>query len=495
MEKNTKKSISAEKIMGEEDKLSLGLSRVKDNKRYEFFARFDGELIEGQKILVCHGKMVSYGKWIEITKEELIICNYTSWVDPPLRLKPFAHGLSVKNFVEVTIICDPITETRRVILKTDGGEFTLDGNYFNSCDGVICAYGENIILTDATLSMKAFGYDHDIWIIGASYLSLFDPSRWPHYWYLDGGAGPFLSGRGGMGAQHGMEDLLDALKYGTPKILMWDSVSGNNPDKDDILSPLFYDNTLEMLKICKEKGIKVYIQTMPNCPIQTNLYKNDVILNRTLEFANYDYEIVDLARALGAKAEKNPSWYPGMLYTDNVHPRQLGARASYLAIIVDAPELILGRAADVFTKTAQTLSKDKISIRGTEVCDDSAITFRADFNGAFDGKLVIGNGESEGSYLVIDKDNISVYNLSDGEAKLTSKEANPAVMEELVNLKIKIKDGKASIALMSVSEKDFSLETPKTRLDTIVADWKASGEVYASVSGQQISDVRIKLAK
>lgn len=490
-----KKTAFSEKVTGESDKVSLGLTRVKDNKKYILSAKFDGELSEGQKILLCHGKMASYGKWIEVTPTEIKKCAYVSWVDPPLRENAFEHGLTVKNFVEITIICDPFTETRKIILKTDGGEYTLN-DFFTACDGEVCAYGENITLTDVDLTLEIYGFSHDIWIIGASYLSLFDPSRWPFYWYLDRcAAGPYLSGRGGMGAQHGMEDLLDALKYGTPKILMWDSVSGNNPDKDDILSPMFYDNTLEMLKICKEKGIKVYIQTMPNCPNQTNLYKNDVILNRTLEFANYDYEVVDLARALGAKAEKNPSWYPGMLYTDNVHPRQLGARASYLAIIVDAPELILCRAADVFTKTADTLSDDKISIRGADACDDSAITFRADFNGTFSGKLIIGNGDSDGSFIVVDKDDIAVYNLSDGKAKLVLKEVNPAVMQDLVNLKIKIKDGKASIALMSASEKDFSLETPKKRLDTIVADWKASGEVYASVSGQQISDVRIKLAK
>ena len=68
-------------------------------------------------------------------------------------------------------------------------------------------------------------------------------------------------------------------------------------------------------------------------------------------------------------------------------------------------------------------------------------------------------------------------------------------MQDLVNLKIKIKDGKAYIALMSASEKDFDPDTPKTRLDTIVCDWNASGEVFASVSGQELSDVRIKLAK
>ena len=490
-----KRTAFLEKVTGENDRISIGATRVKDNKKYFFSAHFDGELSGEAKIVFCHGKMMAYGKWIEITPTELKVLGYVPWAEPQHREKIFLHDLTLKNFVDLTIVCDPTTETRSITLKTDGGEFFLPGNNFNSCDGEICAYGEGITLTDVNLGLEAYGYDHDIWIIGASYLSLFDPSRWPHYWYLDGGAGPFLSGRGGMGAQHGMEDLLDALKYGTPKILMWDSVSGNNPDKDDVLSPLFYDNTLEMLKICKEKGIKVYIQTMPNNPVMTNIYKNDVILNRTLEFANYEYEAVDLARALDAKAEKNPSWYPGMLYTDNVHPRQLGARASYLAIIVDAPELIIGRAGDVFTKTAENLSDDKIIISGAEATDDSAITFRADFKGAFDGKITIGNGESEGSFITVDKDDICVYNISDGKAKLTSKEVNPAVMQDLVNLKIKIKDGKASIALMSVSEKDFSLETPKTRLDTIVCDWNASGEVFASVSGQELSDVRIKLAK
>ncbi len=488
-----KRTISAEILSAENNKISLGMSRIKDGKRYELSATIKGDMPEGAVISFCHGKMMSYGRWLEIDSKVLKYLNISTKADSPIYERAFEHGLTLKGEIYLEIIADPIQNIRRITLKSNGGEYVIEEHLFNSCNGEICVMADGVELHDVTLSYEVAGYTNDIWIIGASYLSLFDPNRWPYYWYREKGAGPLLMGRGGMGAQHGIEDLVDALNYGTPKILVWESVSGNNADMDGVASPIFYENTLKMLEICKEKGIKVYIFTMPNAPFRTNFYKNDIILNRTCDFANYDYEIVDLARALDAKEGKNPSWFPGMISGDNIHPLHIGARASYLAALVDAPELILGRACEIYKAEAGELSSDKLSISDT-VSEEFAITFRADFDGDFAGKLIIGNeADGNGAYVEVDGDCVNAYSLVDGKAVLVSTAENPAIMKKILNLRIKVKDGKASLALMSAGEKH--IEAKKHTLDTLEFDWNAVGCPFVKVEGNTLVDARLKLAK
>ena len=478
---------SIDKLTPDSAPLSLGLNRVKDGKIYGFSAKLDGEMPEDGVIFICHGHMMSYGRWLELSKNQLKICNFTAWANPQLSEKVFEHGINIKNFVNVDIVYDSESGEKKITLTTDGAEFSMGGGHFSCCDGEIMAKVENMELSDVSLGFSAKGYNHEIWIIGASYLSLGDPARWPYYWYEDGGAGPLLVGRGGMGAQHGISDFKDALKYGTPRILVWDSVTGNNPDSLYAISPVFYENTLEMLKICKEKGIKVYIQTMPNAIERTNAYKNDLIKNHRGEFSKYDYEVIDLAHAVDADSGKYSSWFEGMLYTDKVHPTRLGGRASYLGIIVDCPELILGRVCDIYSADAQSLSAgETLSVSESGNTDECAITFRADFDSF--GKLTVGS--EDGSRVEIDGEDVKVYS---EKSELTFEAKTPAILKKLVSLKIKVKDGKGYIAFMSAGEKNF--DPAKIKLDTFVADWNANGKVYATASDMALSGVHLKLAK
>ena len=493
MENKYLKSKEAEKLASGEE-LSLGLNRVKDMKEYEYSARLDGVLSEGATLVLCHGYKYSYGKWLEVTDRLLKICSFTAWADPQYRENVYEHGLEIKNYFKVNIVWNSKNKKKEISLFTDGGEYVMSTDRWSCCDGEIMMRAEGVGLYDAFLGFTSSAYSHDIWIIGASYLSLGDPARWPFYWYADGGAGPLLVGRGGMGAQHGIEDFKDALNYGTPKILVWDSVSGNNPDKDDILSPNFYDNTLEMLKICKEKGIKVYIQTMPNCPIQTNMYKNDVILNRTLDFADCDYEVIDLARAVNARDEKNPAWFPNMLHTDNVHPTRLGGRASYLGIVADCPELIVGKACEVYSSFGGALknipSGEELILAAPEkYYEHTAITFRADFEGELSGKITVGS--RNGSSVTIDKDTVKVYASIDDKAKLVFEAENPAITEKLITLMIDVKDGQGSIAFTSLGDKTY--EPAKLTLDKFVVPFAVDGEIFAEADGVDLTDARIKL--
>ena len=492
MDRKFLKSASAKRLESEEV-LSLGLCRVKEGKYYEFMASLDGELSEGGVIFACHGHMMSYGRWLEITDREIKVCNFTSWANPQLTERVYEHGLTIKNFIKIYIAKDTEHSQSKIIVTTDGAEYSMGAGHWSSCDGEITMYAKGLALNDVSVGFTANGYAHDIWVIGASYLSLGDPARWPFYWFADEGAGPLLTGRGGMGAQNGMEDFLDSLKYGTPKILVWDSVTGNNPDTEDALSPVFYEHTLEMLKICKEKGIKVYIQTMPNCPVRTNIFKNDMIINHTEEFANYDYEVIDLARSLNARDEKHPSWFPLMLHTDNVHPTRLGGRASYLGIVCDAPELIVGKACKVYSSEDNKLvtlkSGESIALTCTEdLKQKKAITFRADFDGALSGKIKIGN--EKGTSLVIDKDNLAVYSYADDKEKLVFKAENPVITEKLINVKIQANGNEATIELTSAGDRNY--DPARTVMQKFTVEWAFTDKFFAEADGVDLTDARIK---
>ena len=62
------KTAFSEKLT-EGESLSLGMNRIKDGKYYEFSARLDGELSDTAKVFICHGHMVSYGRWLEISEK------------------------------------------------------------------------------------------------------------------------------------------------------------------------------------------------------------------------------------------------------------------------------------------------------------------------------------------------------------------------------------------------------------------------------------------
>ena len=133
MENKFLKSAALE-VMEPGAELSLGMNRIKDGKHYEFYARLDGELSEDSKVFVCHGYMISYGRWIEITEKELKISNYTSWAATPLTERVFEHGLKIKNFIKLTILHDTESGKKEIHLLTDGGEYTMGAGHWSCCD-------------------------------------------------------------------------------------------------------------------------------------------------------------------------------------------------------------------------------------------------------------------------------------------------------------------------------------------------------------------------
>ena len=473
-------------------KLSLGANKVRDGKYMVFTARLDGELKEGEKITVGHGFMEAYGRWFEIDSKATYVCSYTSWAAVPYKDRRVEHKLTIKNYITVIISSDIDGAGESIYLVTDGGYIKRTGHGWSACQGEIYVKTEGAELFDVKLSWTCEDYSAPIWFVGASYFSLCDPARWPYYMYADDyKKRVFITGRGGMNGINGHEEIADALKYGKPECMVWGIGMNDGPDVDGDINPKTYENKIGFLKICKENGIKPVFMTIPNCGNENNqrndnTYKLDYVINRRGEFANYDYRVVDIAHAVNG-IEPHATWYPNMLHTDGTHPTKLGARNFYLELLCHFPELMLGTDIKIFNNKADELKAgDLISVENPGAEGEYAITLSANFNGALDGCIELGS--KNGSYLKIDLDKIVVYNKENSVFEIE----NEKNMEELLMIRLHVKDGKANIALVSSGDKEF--DPAISKLFKFEADFAAVGDIYAKADKTDLSLVDLKLS-
>ena len=476
----------------ETGKLSLGTNKVRDGKYFVVTAKIDGELSEGQKIMVGHGYMESYGKWFEITDKETVHSSYTSWVKPSLRQTPMPHKLTIKNYITVILTADNDGVGNNLTIVTDGGVYRRSGYGWNACQGEIFVSANGVALHDVRAAWTCEDYSAPIWFVGASYFSLGDPARWPYYMYADGYADKvFITGRGGMNGINGHEEIADAIRFGKPKHMIWGIGMNDGPDNEDDINPVTYQNKVGFLKICKEHGIKPLFMTIPNCGNEANqrnfnTYKLNYVNNREKEFADYDYRVADISHAVNGIEAHSP-WYDGMLHSDGTHPTALGARNFYLELLCAFPELMVGADAKISEAKTDILSAgENIALEPPVKLDgDYAITFMADFKDKeLLGEIKVGGNAS---YLRITADTVEVYN----NGSLVYSEENKLIMKELVMLRIHKQGDKASIALVSSGEKNY---VPHANLYKIEAGWEVLEKVFASADKTDLTAVNLKIA-
>ena len=485
------RTVTADVMNAENNKISVGLNRVKDGKHLVFTASLDN-LVGDAKIIIAHGYYISYGRWFEITEDSISLYSYTSWNETPLRQQFSApHGLKIKKHLTVIVGADNDNLGNTVTIVTDGGYYTKSGYGWNACDGEVCAMAEGIELKDAKLSWTCVDYSKGIWLIGASYFSLSDPARWPYYLYADKyDKNVFMAGRGGMGGPHGIAELKDALKSGyKPKALAWGVGMNDGSDEGDI-KPGYYNALLEVMDVCQSNGILPYIMTIPNTPKQNNSQKLDYIINKKGEFANYDYRVIDIARSIDAH-NVGSEWYEGMIHSDQTHPTGLGARAFYLQFMCDFPELMIGGNAKRIEKTADALAAGEAFTVSPEKKDleEFAFTLSADFDGEYSGKLTLGSTNDGTSYLTVDKNNVSVYMKSGEKDILITRVANCVKMADLVNIRVHVVANKANIALMSAGE---NVTMKRNAIFSLEAYWRLGDSVNAVSENQELKNVNVK---
>lgn len=317
--------LSGESIRGESP-------TVKDRKRYSFFCELesmdDGVLRLGQ------GYRVSSGCWAEITKNTVSVYNFYSYADPSLKIVlPVTElGFEIKDFLSVMIQADSAHRNSFINITTSGGNKRIELPSFSSDFGELFVMADGLEARNCKFNWLCLAYAEDIWVYGDSYLGFGHNARWPYYLYRDGFSELLLSGYPGMASKRGLTDFKLALQFGTPKYAAWclGMNNGDPKDKDEPNSD-WLACVEEFLDLCKENGITPILSTIPETPTVRNRAKNAWV-----KASGYRY--IDFDHAVGA--DKDPSWYPTMLHSDNVHPAAPGAAALYAQVLIDFPEIM-----------------------------------------------------------------------------------------------------------------------------------------------------------
>ena len=467
-------------------------NRVRDGKHLVFTANVES-LAAGAKISVGHGTEASlYTNWIEITSDSLKIYSIGGVRPETVTAKNDSkHGLTIKDYITVIISADKDKQNGVITIVTNGGVYKKTYSNWSASNGSVFASVDGVELTNAKMHWTCVDYSKDIWLIGASYFTLGDPARWLYYLYSeDFDANVYVAGRGGMDGPGGIDELKDALKSGhTPKAIAWGVGMNDGSDPGDI-KPAYYNALLELMQICKENDIMLYIMTIPQTPKADNTYKLDYVINRKGDFANYDYRVVDIARSINAH-ELGSSWYEGMIHSDQTHPTNLGARAFYMQFLCDFPELMLGGSAKRVEKTAESLMSGSVATITTNgaYTYESAITLSADYGSSFNGKVIVGNGRGVegGTYVSIEKDFIRVYTIENGEEVLVKEVASAVTMKDILNFRIYVECNTASIALMSAGD---SMAT--NNIFSFDCYWNSVGDVFVTSDGVNLTNVNMK---
>lgn len=254
-------------------------------------------------------------------------------------IKTEAHGLNISGWIDVVLKVEELN-VEISIHSLDGYKKITATLPFRELYGrPTLEVDENTTLTDVSLRGYCDDFQKSIWFVGDSYTSC-TKVRWTGQMLEFGINNWMLLGVAGGKSKDLYEDLLLALKYGTPTYLVW--CMGMN-DKDNSSLNTDYKKYFELVKAkCDELGVVMIPATVPCVKTSAhptyavdNSYKNAFIKASGLRY-------VDLAKAVGGDTFTDDAWYEGYLETKSpwIHTTELGAKAQMAQIIRDFPEIL-----------------------------------------------------------------------------------------------------------------------------------------------------------
>lgn len=335
------------------DILQLENNSVSKNKSMTFNCKLDEAGLGEGRITIGHGKRNYGANYLTIDRDNITIYYYSSFEKPLLSIP---HNLNIKDYLNISIACED--SYAKIKLSTSTGVFKT-GNSWYGRNGYIFAEVDNCSLKDVKLSWFCKDYQNPIWLVGDSYISPTSTgtSRWTNYMLADHYDKCLLLGFPGMDSARGLSEVKQALLHGHPQYIIW-CLGMNDEDSANNIDPSYESATQEFLNICEEKGIIPILSTIPSTPRVFNEYKNEWIRNwsiatngRYIDFASAVCDgIYNEALKNNIIHNSNPestlnnitgySWYDDMLYSDGVHPADLGAEALYIQALTDFPELM-----------------------------------------------------------------------------------------------------------------------------------------------------------
>ena len=295
---------------------------VKKNCEYSFFAKFSSF----DSLTIGHGRTEYGGVYLVI--DDTHITTYNAFNGS--QFQQFEHGLTLSDFISVAIKVDDTYGARaKVTIITNGNAATISNVIFFGSNGAVF-FKSTGAMTDADFGYTIMDLKKPVYVFGDSYISLADNTKWPYYATQNGDNNMLLCGFGGATASDELKSFNNVVNLKKPRYLCW-LLGMNNPDSSAI-NASWKSCTDSVIEYCNMHGIEIVLATIPNTPTMNNTYKNTYVKNS-------GYRYIDFAKAVNAESA-GASWYSGMLSSDNVHPTVLGAKALWLRMLQDCPEII-----------------------------------------------------------------------------------------------------------------------------------------------------------
>ena len=285
-----------------------------------------GTFVSGSYIRIGLGSGVNFV--VDITATQAIGKRYDSGTSSYVNNIAFTHNLNVASSPFLSF---------ELTLNWKGGTLrltTADGCFVQSW--LISAesyvnyerYGKpyissSITLTNVKLTATSPMFRKPIWVVGDSYVSMYD-ARWTYQMVHTYGIDSFLlDGLAGGTSADMYAELVKLLTFGTPRYLVW--CLGMN----DGYGWRFKQSAKLVEMLCRDKGIELIYTTIP---YPTGSDRKEI--NDYIKASGYRY--IDVYKAVSS--DDNGTWYAGM-NDDGTHPTVAGAKAIAAQVLVDFPEI------------------------------------------------------------------------------------------------------------------------------------------------------------
>ena len=301
---------------------TLNVGTTNNNKKNEII-EFIGYFSSFSSVSVGHGYNITNGNYVTVDDT-----NLTVYKDNATVVTQVAHGLTISDFIHIIISQNDKVRVEVQIMNSTRN-YTLASCVWTGCAGHVFAK-VGTTMSNVVCSGVFKDFKEKIFLFGDSYVSLDDSQRYPKY-LIDNGYGHLLiDGYGGRTSANALTSFNNIVAKAIPDYVVW-ALGMNDPDTTEV-NASWLSCVQSVIDTCEEKDIELILATIPNTPTHENSYKNAWVKSSGFRY-------VDFAKSVGAESSGS-TWYTGMLYTDNVHPTTLGAKALYTRFLTDVPEII-----------------------------------------------------------------------------------------------------------------------------------------------------------
>ena len=244
----------------------------------------------------------------------------------------FTHKLSISKNVQV-IFEYLANGTVDICLLSNGEVFKKNIIFTMNSVAVPYVKSNGLVAKDCKFTFICTDIRKKIWCFGDSYFA-YSTARWTYYLREHGyDNNVLLDGFPGMGSTNARSSFSKLLKLGKPKIAVWFEGMNDGADTTDSEPNDDWKSNKDIfIALCEENSVEPVFATIPNVPNINHKGKN-----KWVKESGYRY--IDMCHAVGADVDVN--WYGNMLSNDKIHPSENGARALFVQVLLDLPEVMI----------------------------------------------------------------------------------------------------------------------------------------------------------